>query len=216
MKIYFKTEPRKLIKKVVQAVEIIISIVVLLGVLAGIPDLVKHIWNLLRDPNLLINYQEFSEFLKHVLMLVVGLELIYMIISHQNESILTLVLFVIARKMLVYADGMIDILLGTLSVVLVFVAFRYFVHDEVKHGKLDGTFSAHLSLKSLETDHNIHIQAEDNTLGGFIFGLAKEEDKPLMENTVFRHSGYIFTIRKMNEGLIERVSIVREEEKEER
>lgn len=199
------------IKIVLKWLEVLLSIIVLISVVSGIPDLFRHIWAWIRDPEILTSYNAFSNFLKHVLILVVGIELVYMIISHKNESILTLVLFVIARKMLVYADGMVDILLGTVSVVLVFVAFRYFVPDEVKHGKLDGTFSASLTLRRLREDHNIHIHASDHTLGGYLFHLFEQADLPLVENAVLSDDHYIYRICKMDEGVIERVSVVRKD-----
>lgn len=119
-------------RKAAHAVEIVISLIVLVAVIGGIPDVLRYIVLYVKSTDSAYSYAIFSEFIKHTLMLVVGLELVAMIINHQNESILTLVLYVIARKMLVYADNMTEILLGTLSIVLVFVVLKFFTVKSYK------------------------------------------------------------------------------------
>lgn len=193
-------------RKILKFVEYILCIVVLIAVLAGIPDLFKYIIDLIRSSQN-VSYKNFAEFLRHVLILVVGIELIYMILSHKMEAILSLILFVIARKMLVYADTMFDMLLGSVSVVLIFLAYRFLSHDEFKNSKLDGSFQASISLTRLREDHHIDLGNQTNTLGGLVFELSEQYKKPIQENMVFEYNGYILKIVKVSDGVIDRVSI---------
>lgn len=199
----------KIIRNSVHYIEAAISAIVLVAVLAGIPDVFRYIFIYIKSTDGAFSYQIFSEFLKHILMLVVGLEMISMIINHQNESILTLVLYVIARKMLVYAHTMTDILLGTVSVVLVFGVLKFFVVHDYKKSKLDGTISAGLSFRDLRELHGIFIESDHNTIGGLLYELSKKMGKPLEEGQAFFVQGYAIVILEMREQIIERVKIER-------
>ncbi len=60
-------------------------------------------------------------FLAHTLLLVVGLELSLMLISHTPGKVLEVVLYAIARKMLISSANMTDILFGgVIALALVF------------------------------------------------------------------------------------------------
>ena len=204
-----KFTPNEIMEKLLHVLEYVICVIILIAVVAGLPDLFRYIWDFAKNPSSIISYRAFSDFLKHALMLVVGIELIYMIISHQNENILTLVLFVIARKMLVYAEGMLDILIGTVSIVLIFITLKFIVMKEYSIKKFDGTFSASVSLKDLKNEHNIVIDASENTLGGLVARLAGEAGKKPNEGDIYSYGGYDFSIKKMTEGVIDRILITK-------
>ena len=177
-------------RKAAHAVEIIISLIVLVAVIGGIPDILRYIVLYVKSTDSALSYAIFSEFIKHTLMLVVGLELVAMIINHQNESILTLVLYVIARKMLVYADNMTEILLGTLSIVLVFVVLKFFTVKSYKKSDKDGTISAGINFFDLKDLYGIDLDTKQNTLGGLIYELSKREGKEIKEGEHFESVSY--------------------------
>lgn len=204
-----KCTPNEIMKKMLHVLEYAICVIILIAVVAGLPDLFRYIWEFAKNPSSIISYKAFSDFLKHALMLVVGIELIYMIISHQNENILTLVLFVIARKMLVFVDGMVDIVLGTVSIVLIFITLKFIVIREYNIKKLDGTFSASISLKDLKNNHNMNIDSSENTLGGLVARLADEMGNKPNEGDVYSYEGYDFSIKKMTDGVIDRILITK-------
>lgn len=204
-----KCTPNEIMKKMLHVLEYAICVIILIAVVAGLPDLFRYIWEFAKNPSSIISYKAFSDFLKHALMLVVGIELIYMIISHQNENILTLVLFVIARKMLVFADGMVDIVLGTVSIVLIFITLKFIVIREYNIKKLDGTFSASISFKDLKNNHNMNIDSSENTLGGLVARLADEMGNKPNEGDVYSYEGYDFSIKKMTDGVIDRILITK-------
>ena len=62
----------------------------------------------------------------HVLLLVMGVELIGMLISHSARATIELILYVIARKMLIYGETMTDMMFGAISVAVVFLTAKYF------------------------------------------------------------------------------------------
>ena len=187
--------------------EIIMALIIGGAVILGIPDLFKYIVIIIQSPRD-ISYEVFQEFLKHVLLLVVGLELMMMVVTHSHESMLTLVLFVIARKMLIYAHGMTEILLGTVSIGIIFFVMRFFTKDDHMLAKFDNTFSAAIPVEKIRREYGYNLPTErSHTLGGLIYDMTRHEGVQLEEGLVLNAGNCRLTIVKMNDGVIDRVLI---------
>lgn len=65
--------------------------------------------------------------LKRVLTLVVGLEFAKMLILHTPESVLEVLLYAVARQIVIYHDSALENLIGVLAVGVIFVIRKYFV-----------------------------------------------------------------------------------------
>lgn len=105
--------------------EIILAGFLVLGVLIGMKDIFSYIVDIFKT-DAVDTYDVFRDFLAYVLLLVVGIELILMLVSHSVDSIIEFILFVIARKMLIYAGTMTDLLLGTVSISILFLTIKFF------------------------------------------------------------------------------------------
>lgn len=119
----------KIFKKIINVafiLEIILAILVIIGIVIGIKDLFTYLISIY-NTGAVEAYDVFKQFLAHVLLLVVGVELVLMLVSHSVDSITEFILFVIARKMLIYADTMADLLLGTISIAILFLTIKFFV-----------------------------------------------------------------------------------------
>lgn len=66
------------------------------------------------------NYTVFQEFLSFILLLVVGLELAIMLIRHTAISIIEVMLYAVARKMLIYNTAALDMLLGVFTLAVLY------------------------------------------------------------------------------------------------
>ena len=196
------------IDKTVNIIEILICIIVILGVCSGIPKLIHYILEIMRVKNLQNSYMLMNEFLKHALLLIVGIELIAMIITRSHESILTLILFVIARKMLVYSQGLTDILIGTVSVAIIFAVMKFILSDKKLIAKLDNTFDASVSINKLNKEYNLSLPTMTHTLAGLIYELAEKENiKDIHENTTIVYGQYVFRVLSIDNDIITRVRI---------
>ena len=195
------------LRRFIVMLEVVIALIVAIAVIMGIPDLFRYIVIILTEPKD-ISYEAFGAFLKHVLMLVVGLEMIMMIVTHSHESILTLVLFVIARKMLVYADSMIDIFIGTVAIAIIFFVLKFFAGDDKLLAKYDNTFSAAIPLEKVRREFGFKLPESDiNTLGGLIYNLSQEKCIKIEEGLTLNYGDYKFTIVACEDGVIERILI---------
>lgn len=110
----------------VHVIEIVIAVVIFIGIAVGLVDLVRYFMIILKTPPIEA-YEIFHTFLGHCLLLLVGAELIDMIIHHSINSLLELILFVIARKMLIYSHSMSDLIYGTLAMAIIFMIIKFLI-----------------------------------------------------------------------------------------
>lgn len=125
----------KFLGKTAFMLEYIIAIFVIVGIFIGFTQFTDFIPGLYHA-SLDQSYQVFQNFLAYALLLIVGVELILMIMNHSAYSMLELILFVIARKMLIYAHTMMDLVLGTVAILIVFIIMR-FLASEGNYNLLD-------------------------------------------------------------------------------
>ena len=197
------------IEVAIKAVEIIICVSILFSLILSIPILVKYAISVIKASDFKQNYDLLNEFLKFALLLVVGIELIEMILTRSHEAILTLILFVIARKMLLFSVDLLDILVGSLSIGLIFVIIKFVVKDDSLMAKIDNTYSAAMTVKKIKQEYKLDIpQDMSNTLGGLVYEIAKLEGvEELKENTRLIYGSYKYKIISMKDGVIKRIKI---------
>lgn len=193
----------------IKVLEIIICISILFSLILSVPNLVRYALTIIKTPNLKQNYELLNEFLKHALLIVVGIELIEMILTKSHEAILTLILFVIARKMLLYSVDLIDILIGSISIGLIFAIIKFVVKDDKLMAKIDNTYSASVPVKKIKEEYKLNIpQNMSNTLGGLVYEIAKIEGiEEIKENTRLIYGTYKFKVISMKDGVIQRIRI---------
>lgn len=110
-------------------IEMILAILIIVTVILSIKDLFILCMTTFKT-EALSSYDILQGFLSHTLLLVVGLELALMLISHSTDKVLEVVLYAIARKMLISSTNMTDILFGVIALALIFFVNKY-LHDSV-------------------------------------------------------------------------------------
>ena len=100
--------------------------------LAVITIKIVDVFFVLIDVNITIMNMEFESVLSLVFNLVIGIEFTKMLIKHTPETVLDVLLFVIARQMVVLSEGNFNILLGVIAITGIFATKKYLV-DARKH-----------------------------------------------------------------------------------
>lgn len=67
----------------------------------------------------------FNGILSIILTLVIGVEFTKMLCKHTPEAVIDVLLFAIARQMVVYQDSVLDLLIGMASIVGLFAAKKF-------------------------------------------------------------------------------------------
>ncbi|MBS4881538.1 hypothetical protein [Peptoniphilus grossensis] len=203
--------------KLVNLFEIVVSIMLIAGVIISVPDILKYYFKILTS-DATLSYKIFQNFLSHVLLLVIAIEFVVLMIAHTDTNIIHLILLVISRKMLVYSDTMLDLLIATIAIAVLF-AVRKFLLTGVN---MDSTtneqneFSASTPIKILNKKYGFDIDPGDSTtLGGYVSALLIKNAEEAEAGVIVEDGHYIFQIVKMaTGGVIETVSVESIDEKE--
>lgn len=127
------TNIRKKIGKYIIWIEVLLALLIIFTVVLSIKDIVVLGITIFKT-DALSSYEILQGFLAHTLLLVVGLELSLMLIGHTPGKVLEVVLYAIARKMLISSANMTDILFGVIALALVFFIDKY-LHTDVSCNK---------------------------------------------------------------------------------
>ena len=73
-------------------------------------------------------YHNFEELLSNILLIIIGIELAILLIRRSPESLVEVMFFVVARKMLIKSHGFLDILIGVVSIAGLFAVRKYLEH----------------------------------------------------------------------------------------
>jgi len=202
----------KLLNKSAYILEMAVAGLLVIGIVFGMVEVFSYL-QLLLTSSTEGTYEIFRSFLDYSLLLIVGVELILMILYHSNKALLELILFVIARKMLVYSHSMLDLIFGTLAIAIVFFVVRYLVprgEDDILRSE-DHSYHASSYAEDIFSKMGINMLApshRDIQLGDLVSKLAEKESKPVEEGAEFHIDGINFIIMKTTEnGEVEEVRI---------
>ncbi len=196
------------IKRLTYYLEFVLAMFIVVAVIIGMVDLIRYIV-LIFTTNPIDTYEIFQRFFGHVLLLVVGIELVIMLVFHSPSSVIEVLLYAVARKLLLGNQGMVDFGSGIVAIAAIF-AIRKFLFVEDMSDSIDtrNTFSAATPIKYINELLDIKIpEVLGNTIGGVISHVAENSCRSLAEGAQFEILNIKVRILKMNDEVIEKVSI---------
>ena len=117
-----KNKLNELIYIISRYTEIALSAIMLVVIIVLI---IPMIYNFISIPLLSIKASQFTEFLGNILTLIIGVEFVKMLAKHTAENLLEVLMFAIARQMIVEHLNMIDTLIGIISIAIIFFIRKY-------------------------------------------------------------------------------------------
>jgi hypothetical protein len=105
--------------------EIIIAGILLVIIAVKIVDTVLPLFGI----NITILVIDFESILAAVFNLVIGIEFTKMLVKHTPETIIDVLLFTIARQIVISNKGAVDMLIGVAAIVGIFAAKRYLLDN---------------------------------------------------------------------------------------
>lgn len=118
-------------KQVIIWIELILAGFIMITVVLSAKDIVVLIYRIMIS-EADTSYTVLQGLLSHILLLVVGLELSLMLISHTPGNVLEVILYAIARNMLISSTSSIDFLLGVISITIIFAVDKYLHTRDIK------------------------------------------------------------------------------------
>jgi hypothetical protein len=111
--------------------ETVLAALIIVAVLISGIHVLKSMYGIFFLETAETSYVIFEKYLSHVLLLVIGLELSMMLVQHNPGSVIEVMLFAVARKMLIYSHTNIDMVIGTLALIGIFFIRKYLFIDEL-------------------------------------------------------------------------------------
>lgn len=127
--------------------EIVLSGLVLIGLLLSFIPLLKWMPGLLFDGNDV----EIRGFLERALDIVIGVEFIKMLAKHSPGSSLEVLLYAIARHMIVGHEDAVQNLVSVVAIALIFIIRKYFFVPSFGHKMPGGEIAPDMEQKDAET-----------------------------------------------------------------
>ena len=117
-----KRKLNEIIYAISRYTEIVLSAVMLLGIITLI---IPMIYNFVSIPLLDITPEQFTQFLGNALTLLIGVEFVKMLAKHTAENLLEVLMFAIARQMVVEHLNMTETLIGVVAIAVIFTVRKY-------------------------------------------------------------------------------------------
>lgn len=200
---------RSYIQRAIIVWETVLALLVLLGVVAGSLDLVSYLKLLLqRGSELQDPYSTLQGLIGHVLMLVLGLELAMMLIRHTPGSVIEVLMYVAARKMLGPQTTVAEFLAGTAAIAGLFAVRKYLFVARMDVG--DHVFGAATPVSTVCQTADVRIPGSmAKTIGGVVARLAEEQGVDIVPRRAFRVGDALIEVVTVVDGLVETVRVTR-------
>ena len=142
-----RAELRNKIISAATLLEILLSGLVLIGLLLSMVPLLQWMPGLLFDGNDV----EVSIFLQRALDIVIGIEFIKMLAKHSPGSVLEVLLYAIARHMIVGHEDAVQNLVSVGAIALIFIIRKYFFVPSFGYKMPGGKVAPDMEQKAAET-----------------------------------------------------------------
>lgn len=149
--------------KIAHLCEILLSVVILLVILLGIFDILREVYGAyIIDFANPVNYEQLNNFLAQILLLVIAVELVIMLCLHRPETLLEVLLYAIARKLLLIpkSSSAGELLLGVLAIAAIFFIKKYLMPEKDKEGiekESKSTIKSIISSYLKDDDENVSM-----------------------------------------------------------
>ena len=193
-----------ILRKMSSFLEIFISVVLTVSIILVAVKLAMSLKNI---PNFDM-YPNYSDLLENCLSLIIGVEMIRMLYQQTPSTVFEVLLFAIARQIIVEHSNPVATLIGVISIAILF-ATRKFLFVEFDESERV-IFRATSKAKHVNSIIHVHIPCEDNqTLRDVLHKRFEEEQTEIGVGacTYFDHFG--LSVAKMHNGDISRVEVIR-------
>lgn len=144
---HWRTSLRNRIIQASSLLEVLLSGLVLIGLLLSVVPLIRWMPGLLFDGN----EAEIRTFLERSLDIVIGIEFIKMLAKHSPGSVLEVLLYAIARHMIVGHEDAVQNLVSVVAIALIFIIRKYFFVPSFGHKMPGGEIAPDMEQKAAET-----------------------------------------------------------------
>jgi hypothetical protein len=119
----------KRVATAISSIELFISGLLVMAVIINSFFFVVSMFRDITQLKELINYSSFQHYLSYLLLLIIALELAIMLIRHKPNNVVDVMTLAIARKMLIYNTEAYELLIGVVTIGLLFAIKTYILKE---------------------------------------------------------------------------------------
>lgn len=152
----------------------------------------------------------FSQFLSVVFELVIGIEFVKMLAKHTPGSAIEVLLYTIARALIIDHSSMQSSLLGVISIAILFAVRKYFSDSEVHNHETGGDYIVNGGVSIKEINKRLDADFDESsghTVAGYLSNYLRTMGIDPMAGYETQIGEYIFQIYDMEGDLIRHVKI---------
>ena len=190
--------------KLTVLLEFIISFVLAAGIIILLVQLILSMPNV-PDLNIYPNYEDLVETCFN---LIIGVELIRMLYQHKPSTVFEVLLFAIARQVIMAHNNPVSSLIGVISIALLFATRKFLFIEFDESEKI--IFRATTKARIVNSILHVHIQYEDEQNFYDVITKRFEQEKTEIgvgASTFFDNFG--LRVAKMHNGKISRIEVIR-------
>lgn len=193
------------VSEVAYFIEILISLVLVIVIIALTAMMLMNVVDFSiysREEDIL------NSILGHAMTLAIGVEFIKMLCTHTPKTVIEVLLFAIARQMVVGHASSLEVLLGVVSIAALFATRKYLFcsFDETERAM----YRASQRVKMTNMLARVEIPTgEGETLREVISKRLSEEEKTIAIGSCVYYKDFALRIASMREGMITRVEVIK-------
>ena len=194
------------VMKIANMIETIIGVLLIVSISISVIYLIFDLTSIIRFRNTI---ESFSNYLSASFSLIIGIEFIKMLSKHTPETVIEVLLFAIARHLIVEHGSSLENLIGIASIAALFAIRKYlfFNFDEVEKTIYRG--SERVKRINLLEHIEIPYENKEDTLEDIILYEVESRDLELGVGLCIYYPGFALKVEKIKNNVITRVEIIR-------
>ena len=194
------------VMKIANMIETIIGVLLIISISISVIYLIFDLTSIIRFRNTI---ESFSNYLSASFSLIIGIEFIKMLSKHTPETVIEVLLFAIARHLIVEHGSSLENLIGIASIAALFAIRKYlfFNFDEVEKTIYRG--SERVKRINLLEHIEIPYENKEDTLEDIILYEVESRDLELGVGLCIYYPGFALKVEKIKNNVITRVEIIR-------
>ena len=194
------------VMKIANMIETIIGVLLIISISISVIYLIFDLTSIIRFRNTI---ESFSNYLSASFSLIIGIEFIKMLSKHTPETVIEVLLFAIARHLIVDHGSSLENLIGIASIAALFAIRKYlfFNFDEVEKTIYRG--SERVKRINLLEHIEIPYENKEDTLEDIILYEVESRNLELGIGLCIYYPGFALKVEKIKNNVITRVEIIR-------
>lgn len=187
-------------------VEIIISIILVVVLMTLTTRLVIDVTGIFSSSNTIEHYLQ--NFLNQAMSIAIGVELIKMLTKHSSSTIIEVLLFAMARQLVVAHGNPLDTLLSVISLTILLAARKYLLSNFDDHHSIIVRGSQKVKLANVLARVNLPSKKQE-LMRDFMVRHLQEEEKTVAIGASIYFKDVALRVDSMKGGVITRVEIIK-------